>query len=156
MAFPHFLCVCACASAWHRKHSRQMIQAFFLFLHNLISAIALPSQIQYITHCCSKGFVGGYHGYSGSQVSCAGIRSGNGIVYHNSVLCGPSGQRKNLTDTNDWQINKNTNNNQLPQPGVSSLPSHDYAQPYSRHLQRALTSLLQARLDCPVADSLDS
>lgn len=39
-------------------------------LHNLISAIALASQIEYITHCCRKGFAG-YHRYSGSQVSSA-------------------------------------------------------------------------------------
>lgn len=64
MAFPHFLPVCA--PVWHRQHSPDDS----VFLHNLISQIALPSQIQYITCCCHKGFAG-YYGYSGSQECCA-------------------------------------------------------------------------------------
>lgn len=80
MPFPHFscVCVCVCAFAWRRQLSRQMIQRFFL--HNLISPIALPSQIQYTTHCCCTGFAG-RHGHGGSQVSCATIKKNDSRLH---------------------------------------------------------------------------
>ena len=112
----NFLISCICV----HLHSTVSIPArwFRCFLHNLISTIALPSQIQYITRCCRKGFAG-YRGYNGSRVSCARRRSKVTVDYPKAV--GNMHQRKQ-TDTKDWQINKNRNNNQFP--GVSPLLPH--------------------------------
>lgn len=58
---------------------------FRCFLHNLISPIALPSQIQSIMHCFCKGFAG-CHGYSGSKEPC--VRRRIRVDNLTAVYCG--------------------------------------------------------------------